>query len=63
MEYESGVRDEGLVAAATRATYVDWLMHLRVDVVAEIELALRNIYSWCSRFARRQRVPRPFLGS
>ena len=42
MEYESGVRDEGLVAAATRATYVGELMHLRVDVVAEIVLALEG---------------------
>ena len=41
MEYESGVRGEGLVAAAARATYVDRLMHLQVDVVVGIGLALK----------------------
>jgi len=42
MEYESSVRDEGLVAAAARTTYVGRLMHLRVEVVVEVGLALEE---------------------
>ena len=42
MEYESSVRDEGLVAAAAGATHVGRLVHLRVEVVAEVGLALEG---------------------
>ena len=42
MEYESGVRDEGLIAAAAGATHVGRLMHLRIEVVAEVGLALEG---------------------
>ena len=42
MEYESSVRDEGLVAAAAGATHVGRLVHLRVEVVAGVGLALEG---------------------
>jgi len=42
MEYESSVRDEGLVAAAAGATHVGRLMHPRVEVVTEVGLALEG---------------------
>jgi len=42
MEYKSSVRDEGLVAAAAGAAHVGWLMHLRVEVVEEVGLALEG---------------------
>ena len=42
VEYESGVRDEGFVATAAWATHVGQLMHPRVEVVAEVGLALEE---------------------
>ena len=42
MEYESNVRDEGLVAAAARTTHVGRLMHPQVEVMAEVGLALEG---------------------
>ena len=42
MEYESSVRDEGLVAPAAGATHVGRLMHLRVEVVPEVGLAMEG---------------------
>ena len=45
MEYESSVRGEGLVAAAAGTTHVGRLMHLRVEVVEEVGLALERLQS------------------
>jgi hypothetical protein len=42
MEYESGVRDEGFVAAAAWATNVGRWMDSRVEEVAEVGLALEG---------------------